>query len=104
MIWVHKNRSSFLCCCGDYILQRRTIFLFYFFDLHNKKAAENSDFHLTFRTASSKPSAFIVDPGHHVEKVMIQGVAQKMSTLCENKKLPVEFIQSKIHTEPFQFI
>lgn len=46
----------------------------------------------------------IVDPGHHVEKVMIKGVAQKMTTLCENKKLPVTFIESKIHTEPFKFI
>ena len=46
----------------------------------------------------------IVDPGHHVEKVMIKGVAEKMALLCADKKLPVEFIQSKIHTEPFTFI
>lgn len=46
----------------------------------------------------------IVDPGHHVEKVMIKGVAEKMTKLCADKKLPVEFIQSKIHTEPFKFI
>ena len=46
----------------------------------------------------------IVDPGHHVEKVMIKGVAEKMTVLCANKKLPVEFIQSKVHTEPFTFI
>lgn len=46
----------------------------------------------------------IVDPGHHVEKVMIQGVAQKMTQLCDAKKLPVQFIQSKVHTEPFTFV
>lgn len=46
----------------------------------------------------------IIDPGHHVEKVMIQGVAEKMTQLCANKKLPVTFIKSAIHTEPFTFI
>lgn len=46
----------------------------------------------------------IVDPGHHVEKVMIKGVAEKMKMLCENKKLSVQFIQSEINTEPFTFI
>lgn len=46
----------------------------------------------------------IVDPGHHVEKVMIAGVARKMSELCAGKKLNVKFIESKVHTEPFKFI
>lgn len=46
----------------------------------------------------------IVDPGHHVEKVMIKGVAQKMTSLCADKKLAVTFIESAIHTEPFTFI
>lgn len=46
----------------------------------------------------------IIDPGHHVEKVMIKGVAEKMAALCTDKKLPVEFLQSKINTEPFRFI
>lgn len=46
----------------------------------------------------------IVDPGHHVEKVMIKGVVEKMSAMCTEKKLPVRFIQSAIHTEPFKFI
>ena len=46
----------------------------------------------------------IVDPGHHVEKVMIAGVAKKMAELCEDKKYLVEFIQSTIHTEPFLFV
>ncbi|HWK24428.1 MAG TPA: Nif3-like dinuclear metal center hexameric protein [Ureibacillus sp.] len=46
----------------------------------------------------------IVDPGHHVEKVMIKGVAEKMNHLCSNAKLSVEFLQSEINTEPFIFI
>jgi len=46
----------------------------------------------------------IVDPGHHVEKVMIQGVAKKMTSLCENKRLAVRFIESTVNTEPFKFI
>lgn len=46
----------------------------------------------------------IVDPGHHVEKVMIKGVAEKMASLCSEAKLAAEFIQSSINTEPFQFI
>ncbi|MFC7684654.1 Nif3-like dinuclear metal center hexameric protein [Ureibacillus sp. GCM10028918] len=46
----------------------------------------------------------IVDPGHHVEKVMIKGVAEKMDKLCSEAKLSVQFIQSDINTEPFTFI
>ncbi|HBJ01441.1 MAG TPA: Nif3-like dinuclear metal center hexameric protein, partial [Lysinibacillus sp.] len=46
----------------------------------------------------------IVDPGHHVEKVMIAGVAEKMTKLCADKKYVVEFVQSTIHTEPFLFV
>ena len=46
----------------------------------------------------------IIDPGHHVEKVMIKGVADKMAKLCTEAKLTVEFVQSEINTEPFTFI
>lgn len=46
----------------------------------------------------------IVDPGHHVEKVMISGVARKMTELCAAKKLAVQFIESKVNTEPFKFL
>ncbi|ARD46779.1 Nif3-like dinuclear metal center hexameric protein [Sporosarcina sp. P33] len=46
----------------------------------------------------------VVDPGHNIEKIMISGVAKKMSALCEENKLAVEFIESKIITEPFQFL
>lgn len=46
----------------------------------------------------------VVDPGHHVEKVMIKGVAEKMTALCTEAKLNVAFVQSEINTEPFTFM
>lgn len=46
----------------------------------------------------------IVDPGHHVEKVMIEGVAHIMQKACEEKGYAVTFIQSTVDTEPFQFL
>lgn len=45
----------------------------------------------------------VVDPGHNVEKVMIEGVAQEMARRCEVQRYDVQFIQSKINTEPFTF-
>ncbi|WP_010287938.1 Nif3-like dinuclear metal center hexameric protein [Kurthia massiliensis] len=46
----------------------------------------------------------VVDPGHHVESVMKEGVVRKMTTLCDAQKLDVTFIASTLSTEPFQFI
>lgn len=46
----------------------------------------------------------IIDPGHHVEKVMIEGVADKMEAMCAAKGYDVQFIRSAIDTEPFRFI
>lgn len=46
----------------------------------------------------------VVDPGHNVEKVMIQGVVEYMEKACANAHYDVTFIQSEIVTEPFQFI
>lgn len=46
----------------------------------------------------------IVDPGHHVEKVMIKGVARHMEQACKVKGYDVLFIESEIDTEPFRFI
>lgn len=46
----------------------------------------------------------VVDPGHNVEKVMIEGVVRKMSKLCEERGFICEFIPSEIDTEPFKFI
>lgn len=46
----------------------------------------------------------VVDPGHNVEKIMIEGVAEKMTSLCRRQNFDVQFIQSEIITEPFQFL
>lgn len=46
----------------------------------------------------------VVDPGHNVEKVMIEGVAEKMTLLCRQAQYHVEFLESEIRTEPFTFI
>jgi dinuclear metal center YbgI/SA1388 family protein len=46
----------------------------------------------------------IVDPGHHVEKVMIEGVARHMKQSCMEKGYEVSFIESEIDTEPFRFV
>ncbi|MEK3934172.1 Nif3-like dinuclear metal center hexameric protein [Sporosarcina sp. FSL W7-1349] len=46
----------------------------------------------------------VVDPGHNVEKVMIEGVAEYMRAACEQAGYAVEFLQSRISTEPFRFI
>ncbi|WP_153733198.1 Nif3-like dinuclear metal center hexameric protein [Sporosarcina obsidiansis] len=46
----------------------------------------------------------VVDPGHNIEKIMIQGVADKLAKLCKEKKFDIEFMESKIITEPFQFL
>lgn len=46
----------------------------------------------------------IVDPGHHVEEVMKEGVALKMTELCSKQGYSVEFLSSSISTEPFTFM
>lgn len=45
----------------------------------------------------------VVDPGHNIEKVMIEGVARHMTSACEKAKYAVTFIESEVITEPFQF-
>ena len=45
----------------------------------------------------------IVDPGHNIEKVMINGVVDYMTAACLEEKYAVTFIKSEIKTEPFQF-
>ncbi|MGM0897097.1 MAG: Nif3-like dinuclear metal center hexameric protein [Bacillota bacterium] len=42
----------------------------------------------------------VVDPGHHVEKVMIQGVVDHMMQCGQNWQC--EFLPSEVNTEPFQ--
>lgn len=42
----------------------------------------------------------VVDPGHHVEKVMIKGVVNHMS---QKQNWQCEFLPSEVNTEPFTF-
>lgn len=46
----------------------------------------------------------IVDPGHHIEQVMKQGVTSLLSELCSKKNYDVTIVPSKVNTDPFQFI
>lgn len=46
----------------------------------------------------------VIDPGHNIEKVMIEGVANHMRNACEEVGYKVQFIESAIITEPFNFI
>ncbi|MCK1991534.1 Nif3-like dinuclear metal center hexameric protein [Peribacillus muralis] len=46
----------------------------------------------------------IVDPGHNVEKVMKKGVALILEKMCRERNFDVEFIPSKLNTDPFRFI
>lgn len=46
----------------------------------------------------------MVDPGHHVEKVMKQGVATILADMCRERKLAVEFVASTLNTDPFMFV
>lgn len=46
----------------------------------------------------------IIDPGHNVEKVMKQGVANKLTEMCKKKGYNVNIFASTIHTDPFQFV
>ncbi|WP_391201921.1 Nif3-like dinuclear metal center hexameric protein [Psychrobacillus sp. L4] len=46
----------------------------------------------------------VIDPGHHMEQIMKDGVTDYMNAACIEKKLACTFIPSKLSTEPFQFI
>ncbi|MEK5038868.1 Nif3-like dinuclear metal center hexameric protein [Sporosarcina sp. FSL K6-3457] len=46
----------------------------------------------------------VIDPGHNIEKVMIEGVADYMRDACLEACYDVKFIQSAVITEPFHFI
>ncbi|MFT4412659.1 Nif3-like dinuclear metal center hexameric protein [Fredinandcohnia humi] len=46
----------------------------------------------------------IVDPGHHIEKVMKQGVADVLTKLFSKKKYEVEVFASELKTDPFIFM
>jgi dinuclear metal center YbgI/SA1388 family protein len=46
----------------------------------------------------------MIDPGHHIEKVMKNGVQTFLKRKCEENNINVDIITSKTVTEPFSFI
>ncbi|WP_335869340.1 Nif3-like dinuclear metal center hexameric protein [Bacillus sp. 2205SS5-2] len=46
----------------------------------------------------------VVDPGHHVEKVMIKGVAKILERKMIERNFKVEIIQSETNTNPFTIV
>ena len=46
----------------------------------------------------------IIDPGHHIEKVMIQGVASWLTSKCSKEKADVKIVASSVDTDPFIFV
>ncbi len=46
----------------------------------------------------------IVDPGHHVEMVMKQGVTKVLVEKCAKKGYEVNIFPSELNTDPFQFV
>lgn len=46
----------------------------------------------------------VIDPGHHVEQIMKQGVAQYLTKKCAEKSFAVSIFPSEEKTEPFQFL
>lgn len=46
----------------------------------------------------------IVDPGHHVEMVMKQGVTKVLVEECAKKGYEVNIFPSELNTDPFQFV
>ncbi|WP_449537003.1 Nif3-like dinuclear metal center hexameric protein [Ferdinandcohnia sp. Marseille-Q9671] len=46
----------------------------------------------------------IVDPGHHIEKVMKKGVAEILTKTFAEKKFDVSVFPSELHTDPFTFL
>ncbi|WLR43970.1 Nif3-like dinuclear metal center hexameric protein [Bacillus carboniphilus] len=45
----------------------------------------------------------IIDPGHNIEKIMKKGVVDKMEQMMKDEKLQVDWLTSKVETEPFTF-
>ncbi|QHS22782.1 Nif3-like dinuclear metal center hexameric protein [Virgibacillus sp. MSP4-1] len=46
----------------------------------------------------------VIDPGHHVEKVMKNGVKHYLEEQCQKDYKDVEIMASEANTEPFQFL
>lgn len=61
---------------------------------------------IDFHTAHDALAAglALIDPGHHVEKVIKTPLAERLEERCKNQNYQTEFIVSDIHTEPFTFV
>ncbi|WP_158735078.1 Nif3-like dinuclear metal center hexameric protein [Alteribacillus sp. YIM 98480] len=46
----------------------------------------------------------LIDPGHNVEKIMKDGVKNKLEELLDTKKYSTDFIASNVSTDPFTFL
>ncbi|ALS21325.1 MULTISPECIES: Nif3-like dinuclear metal center hexameric protein [Paenibacillus] len=46
----------------------------------------------------------LIDPGHNVEKIMKQGVAEYLQRKLAERKWATAVVASRIHTEPFRFV
>lgn len=46
----------------------------------------------------------LIDPGHNVEKIMKQGVADILQKKLQDRKWSTTVTASKVHTEPFRFV
>ncbi|WP_444685114.1 Nif3-like dinuclear metal center hexameric protein [Alkalicoccus luteus] len=46
----------------------------------------------------------MIDPGHHVEQIMKQALAEQLSSWLRDQKSTTEVIVSEINTDPFQFM
>jgi len=45
----------------------------------------------------------MIDPGHNVEKIMKEGVCERIQTFVDEKKYATDVIISEVHTDPFRF-
>jgi dinuclear metal center YbgI/SA1388 family protein len=46
----------------------------------------------------------VIDPGHHVEKVMINGVSTILGDMCKERNYDVNVFGSTVDTNPFTFV
>ncbi|NNV05422.1 Nif3-like dinuclear metal center hexameric protein [Geobacillus sp. C56-T2] len=46
----------------------------------------------------------LIDPGHHIENIMKEGVARYLTAELAKRQWDVEVFASRVHTDPFQFV
>jgi dinuclear metal center YbgI/SA1388 family protein len=46
----------------------------------------------------------VIDPGHHVERVMIKGVSKRLGEMCSENNFDVNIFGSEVDTNPFKFV